>query len=107
MNYIYENLGIHWASSMPAFLALACLPAPFFFYKHGTAIWAQSSYAVESKAAIRSIIALEIGPSYEALSYHDARGTASINEGNQACDEGLGSAGCQVQNGTKEVIRSR
>ena len=94
-NYMYENLGIHWASSVPAFLALACLPAPFFFYKHGAAIRAQSSYAAESEAAIRSITAPETGPSYEAHSYHDGRGRCAINEGNQAGDGGLGSAGCQ------------
>lgn len=26
--YMYQNLGIHWASSIPAFLALACVPMP-------------------------------------------------------------------------------
>lgn len=26
--YMFDNLGIHWASSIPAFLALACVPMP-------------------------------------------------------------------------------
>lgn len=30
---MYANLGIHWASSIPAFLALMCVPFPFLFYK--------------------------------------------------------------------------
>lgn len=28
--YMYENLGIHWASTIPAFLALACVPFPLY-----------------------------------------------------------------------------
>lgn len=27
-SYMYRNLGIHWASSVPAFLALMCVPMP-------------------------------------------------------------------------------
>jgi MFS family permease len=30
---MYDGLGIHWASSIPAFLALVCVPFPFLFYK--------------------------------------------------------------------------
>ncbi|KAI4151228.1 MAG: hypothetical protein LQ340_003613, partial [Diploschistes diacapsis] len=37
-NQMYTRLGIHWASSVPAFLALACVPAPFLFYRYGGAI---------------------------------------------------------------------
>lgn len=36
--HMYQNLGIHWASSIPAFLALACVPFPFLFYRYGAAI---------------------------------------------------------------------
>ncbi|THC92455.1 hypothetical protein EYZ11_008071 [Aspergillus tanneri] len=32
--YMYRGLGIHWASSVPAFLALACVPMPFLFHKY-------------------------------------------------------------------------
>jgi hypothetical protein len=51
--YMYQNLGIHWASSIPAFLALACLPAPFFLYKYGAAIRARCPYAAQSEAVIQ------------------------------------------------------
>lgn len=44
-NYMYEGLGIHWASGIPAFLALACVPFPFLFYKHGPAIRMKCKYA--------------------------------------------------------------
>ena len=33
--YMYSSLGIHWASSIPAFLAVLCMPLPFLFYKYG------------------------------------------------------------------------
>lgn len=53
--YMYANLGIHWASSVPAFLALACLPAPFFLYKYGATIRAKCVYAKESEAVMNSM----------------------------------------------------
>jgi hypothetical protein len=53
--YMYQNLGIHWASSVPAFLALACLPAPFFLYKYGAAIRARCEYAAQSEAVMLSM----------------------------------------------------
>ncbi|PQE12998.1 MFS multidrug transporter protein [Rutstroemia sp. NJR-2017a BBW] len=46
--YMYENLGIHWASSIPAFLALACVPFPFLFYKYGEAIRMKCKFAAEA-----------------------------------------------------------
>lgn len=47
---MYNNLGIHWASSVPAFLAVACLPLPFLFYKYGATIREKCKYAAESEA---------------------------------------------------------
>ena len=46
--YMFKNLGIHWASSIPAFLALACVPFPFLFYKYGAAIRMRCKYAHEA-----------------------------------------------------------
>jgi hypothetical protein len=47
-SYMYANLGIHWASSIPAFLALACVPFPFLFYKHGATIRQRCKFAAEA-----------------------------------------------------------
>ncbi|QIW99200.1 hypothetical protein AMS68_004718 [Peltaster fructicola] len=47
---MYNNLGIHWASSVPAFLALACVPFPFLFYKYGAIIRKKCKYAAEAAA---------------------------------------------------------
>ena len=47
---MYKNLGIHWASSLPGFLALACLPFPFLFYKYGASIRKKCKYAAQSEA---------------------------------------------------------
>lgn len=46
--YMYANLGEHWASSIPAFLALACTPFPFVFYKYGKTIRMKCKYAAEA-----------------------------------------------------------
>ena len=52
---MYANLGIHWASSVPAFLALACLPFPFLFYKYGAAIRKKCKYAAQADAFMERI----------------------------------------------------
>jgi hypothetical protein len=52
---MYKNLGIHWASSIPAFLALACVPFPFLFYKYGPTIRERCKFASESEAFMRHI----------------------------------------------------
>lgn len=54
--YMYQDLGIHWASSIPAFLALACVPFPFLFYKYGPAIRTRCKYAAESDAFMRKML---------------------------------------------------
>jgi hypothetical protein len=52
---MYSRLGIHWASSIPAFLAVACLPFPFLFYKYGAAIRQKCKYAAEADAFMQRI----------------------------------------------------
>ncbi|KAM5354567.1 hypothetical protein ACJ41O_001214 [Fusarium nematophilum] len=54
-SYMYKDLGIHWASSIPAFLALACVPFPFLFYKYGSTIRARCKFAAQSAAFMRKI----------------------------------------------------
>lgn len=46
--YMYHNLGIHWASSIPAFLALVSAPLPFVFYKWGYNIRMKCRYSKEA-----------------------------------------------------------
>ncbi|KAL4762605.1 MFS transporter [Aspergillus foveolatus] len=55
--YMYSDLGIHWASSIPAFLALACVPFPFLFYKYGKPIRLRCKYAALSDAFMRRMMA--------------------------------------------------
>jgi MFS family permease len=47
-DYMYAHLGIHWASAVPAFLALLCLPMPFVFYKYGPIIRSRCKFGAES-----------------------------------------------------------
>jgi hypothetical protein len=46
---MYKNLGTQWASSVPAFLALACTPMPFIFSKYGKYLRDRSKYAQEAQ----------------------------------------------------------
>ena len=52
---MYANLGIHWASSVPGFLALACVPAPFLFYKYGEAIRMKCKYAAQAHETMEQL----------------------------------------------------
>jgi hypothetical protein len=52
---MYERLGIHWAASIPAFLALACVPFPFIFYHYGPAIRARCKFAAEAALFLRKM----------------------------------------------------
>ena len=45
---MYENLGINWASSLLAFLAVALLPIPWVLFKFGHTIRAKSKYETAS-----------------------------------------------------------
>lgn len=54
-SYMYDGLGIHWASSVPAFLALACVPFPFLFYKYGPAIRTRCKYAAEADKFLKEM----------------------------------------------------
>ncbi|KAF5639070.1 hypothetical protein F52700_4239 [Fusarium sp. NRRL 52700] len=52
---MYDNLGLHWASTVPAFLALACVPFPYLFYIYGARIRTYCKFAAESDAFMRSL----------------------------------------------------
>lgn len=53
---MYANLGVNWASSVPGFLALACVPFPFLFYKYGPRIRRSCKYAAEAAAFRDSLL---------------------------------------------------
>ncbi|DAA73627.1 TPA_exp: putative MFS multidrug transporter [Trichophyton benhamiae CBS 112371] len=54
--YMYQNLGIHWASTIPAFLALACVPFPFLFYIYGANIRKRCKFAGEADAFMQKLM---------------------------------------------------
>ena len=45
---MYANLGDQWASSIPVFLVVACVPIPFLFYKYGPKIRSKCKFASEA-----------------------------------------------------------
>ncbi|XWX01705.1 hypothetical protein V2A60_009734 [Cordyceps javanica] len=72
--YMYKDLGIHWASSIPAFLALACLPCPFLFYKYGAKIRARCKFASEASRVMEKMLAASAaaGPRSEEVAEAEA-----------------------------------
>ncbi|RDW83403.1 MFS general substrate transporter-56 [Coleophoma crateriformis] len=76
-SYMYDNLGIHWASSIPAFLALLCVPFPFLFYKHGAAIRSKCKYAAEAAAFLED---LRASSEEDSLSEPESVVTPATNE---------------------------
>ncbi len=52
---MYENLGNQWASSIPAFMVLACLPFPFLFHNYGAEIRSKCKYASEAAKVLEMI----------------------------------------------------
>jgi hypothetical protein len=69
---MYNRLGIHWASSLPAFLALACLPFPFLFYKYGGSIRKRCKYASEADLFMQKIRG-QLPPSNETSDLEDEK----------------------------------
>ncbi|KAL1854842.1 hypothetical protein VTK73DRAFT_8687 [Phialemonium thermophilum] len=65
---MYESLGNQWASSIPAFLVLGCVPFPFLFCKYGSRIRSRCKYASEAAKMLdmmrrRHVVATEGEPS--------------------------------------------
>jgi hypothetical protein len=52
---MYANLGIHWASAIPAFLALMCVPFPFLFYHYGPAIRSRCKFAASAAEELKKM----------------------------------------------------
>ncbi|KAL2157773.1 hypothetical protein VTH06DRAFT_5041 [Thermothelomyces fergusii] len=56
---MYVDLGIHWASSIPAFLTVVCTPFPFLAYKYGAAIRMKCKYAHEAAVSLTKMRAAD------------------------------------------------
>jgi hypothetical protein len=52
---MFNKLGIHWASSITAFLALACVPFSFFFYKYGEQIRLKCKHSAEAARVLEKM----------------------------------------------------
>ncbi|MCJ1314442.1 MFS siderochrome iron transporter 1 [Agyrium rufum] len=59
--YMYQNLGVHWASSIPAFLALMCVPFPFLLFRYGPTIRRKCKFAREAEDMLVSMRKGEVG----------------------------------------------
>nr|AQV03243.1 putative family 1 drug:H+ antiporter [Aspergillus nidulans] len=59
---MYHNLGIHWASSIPAFLTLACAPFPLVMYRYGREVRMKCKYSFEAAEMFRKMLLQQAGP---------------------------------------------
>ncbi|KAM0342922.1 hypothetical protein ACHAPU_009126 [Fusarium lateritium] len=57
---MYGGLGVQWASSIPAFLALACVPFPFLFFRYGKRMRRNCKYASEAAAVLEKMQAQHV-----------------------------------------------
>jgi multidrug resistance protein len=78
--YMYHNLGIHWASCIPAFLSLACVPFPFIFYRYGPAIRQKCKYAAEADAFMRSLTKKAYDQDHEPEKEIDVEPITNVDE---------------------------
>ncbi|PLB37658.1 MFS transporter [Aspergillus candidus] len=46
---MYQALGIHWASSIPSFLSLACVPIPFCLWRYHVWLGSKSRYIIKAR----------------------------------------------------------
>ena len=69
---MYESLGNQWASSIPAFLALACVPFPFLFYKYGEQIRMKCEYAAEAASVLKRMREMQDAPATEDQAFEEA-----------------------------------
>lgn len=53
--YMYNNLGTHWATAVPGFMALACVPFPILFYKYGASIRKKCKYSAQAAKFLDSL----------------------------------------------------
>jgi len=65
---MYNSLGIHWASSIPGFLALVCMPFPFLFFKYGPQIRARGKYSGKATRILEAMTAQAGGADTEQSS---------------------------------------
>lgn len=86
--YMYEDLGIHWASSVPAFLALACVPFPFLFYKYGPAIRGKCKFAAQSAAFMRNLQQSQAGPAETKEAKDKEEGVVEPGDDSSSEDDG-------------------
>ena len=60
---MYHNLGIHWASSIPAFLTLMCMPFPLIMYHYGEQVRMKCKYSFEAAETMKKM-QMQQAPAY-------------------------------------------
>ncbi|KAJ5646062.1 hypothetical protein N7490_002434 [Penicillium lividum] len=101
--YMYQNLGIHWASSIPAFLSLICVPFPFIFYKYGAQIRQRCTFAAEADAFMRRLAE----KNQAAITQEKTETTTTAADGNDSDSDTLSTVPSRISIGRRMSRASR
>ncbi|KAJ5710586.1 Major facilitator superfamily domain general substrate transporter [Penicillium malachiteum] len=52
---MYDSLGIHWASSVLAFMTLVCMPFPMIMYRYGMEVRMRRKYSFEAAETMKKM----------------------------------------------------
>lgn len=85
---MFNKLGVNWGASIPAFLALACLPFPILFYKYGASIRKRCKFAAEAAAMLERMQQAQAAQNNNA---DEPKAPASAEEEMDAAEKGEGS----------------
>ena len=102
---MYQNLGIHWASSVPAFLALLCVPFPFLFYKYGESIRLRCKYAAQAAKALAEMAGEESEDEEtegQAVDQENTERNGGIDGEKKAVEDNASSNGHSIDGAAKE-----
>lgn len=70
---MYDQLGIHWATMIPALLTLICVPFPFLLLKYGAQIRSKCKYAAQAAKIMDMVRKAELEKTQGTVS-----GTSSV-----------------------------
>ncbi|OCT52285.1 putative MFS-type transporter [Cladophialophora carrionii] len=99
---MFDALGIHWATSVPAFAAVACVPFPFIFYKYGARIRSRCVYAAQSEAVMAQLRAKAVASNAQPSETEEKPSRGSTSDDSTDSEKDL-----EVSQPRFEPIKSR
>ncbi|KAL2786673.1 major facilitator superfamily domain-containing protein [Aspergillus keveii] len=77
---MYHTLGIHWASSVPAFWTLLCAPFPVFMWRYGAAVRLRCKYSAEAAEMFTNMLLQQAGAARGVESEREENGEEEVGK---------------------------